>query len=149
MTAALSAPDLAARLEKEFPGAIVESSADSLLVDSEKLPSIASFLKNTSELDFDYLTNLTAVDYKEYFELVYHLISISHNHSLTLKTRCYDRKNPTVPSLVALWNAADLQEREVYDLFGIVFSGHPNMKRIFLWEGFPGYPLRKDFGDGV
>lgn len=149
MTAALSAPDLAARLEKEFPGAIVESSADSLLVDSEKLPSIASFLKNTSELDFDYLTNLTAVDYKEYFELVYHLISISRNHSLTLKTRCYDRENPTVPSLVALWNAADLQEREVYDLFGIVFSGHPNMKRIFLWEGFPGYPLRKDFGDGV
>lgn len=149
MTAALSALDLAARLEKEFPGAIVESNADSLVVDSKKLLDIASFLKNTPELDFDYLTNLTAVDYKEHFELVYHLVSISRNHSLTLKTRCYDHEKPTVPSLVALWRAADLQEREVYDLFGIVFSDHPNLKRILLWEGFPGYPLRKDFGDGV
>ena len=149
MTAALSALDLAARLEKEFPGAIVESTAASLVVDSEKLADIASFLKNTPELDFDYLTNLTAVDYKEHFELVYHLVSISRNHSLTLKTRCYDRDKPTVPSLVALWRAADLQEREVYDLFGIVFSGHPNLTHILLWEGFPGYPLRKDFGDGV
>jgi NADH-quinone oxidoreductase subunit C len=147
MTAALSALNLAARLEKEFPGAIVESGADSLVVESEKLPDIASFLKNTPGLDFDYLTNLTAVDYKEYFELVDHLVSISRNHSLTLKTRCYDREKPTVPSMVALWRAADLQEREVFDLFGIVFNGHPNLKHILLWEGFPGYPLRKDFGD--
>jgi NADH-quinone oxidoreductase subunit C len=147
MTAALSALDLAARLEKEFPGAILESDDDSLLVNNEKLSDIASFLKNTPGLDFDYLTNLTAVDYNEHFELIYHLVSISHNHSLTLKTRCYDREKPTVPSLVALWRAADLQEREVFDLFGIVFNGHPNLKRIFLWEGFPGYPLRKDFGN--
>jgi NADH-quinone oxidoreductase subunit C len=147
MTAALSALDLAARLEKEFPSAILESDDDSLLVNNEKLSDIASFLKNTPGLDFDYLTNLTAVDYNEHFELIYHLVSISHNHSLTLKTRCYDREKPTVPSLVALWRAADLQEREVFDLFGIVFNGHPNLKRIFLWEGFPGYPLRKDFGN--
>ena len=145
MTVALSALDLAARLEKEFPGAILESDDDSLLVNNEKLSDIASFLKNTPGLDFDYLTNLTAVDYKKYFELIYHLVSISCNHSLTLKTRCYDREKPTVPSLVALWRAADLQEREVFDLFGIVFYNHPNLKRIFLWEGFPGYPLRKDF----
>jgi NADH-quinone oxidoreductase subunit C len=62
-----------------------------------------------------------------------------------IRTRCFSRVNPTLPSVIGLWQGADLQEREIYDLMGITFEGHPNMKRIFLWEGFPGYPLRKDF----
>jgi len=62
-----------------------------------------------------------------------------------VKTRCYDRENPTVSSVVGLWQGADFQEREIYDLLGIKFDGHPNMKRIFLWEGFQGHPLRKDY----
>ena len=77
--------------------------------------------------------------------MVYHLTSIEHNHSLVLKTRCYSRDNPTLPSVVGLWRGADFQEREIYDLLGISFEGHPNLRRIALWEGFDGHPLRKDF----
>jgi NADH-quinone oxidoreductase subunit C len=85
------------------------------------------------------------VDYYDYFELVYQLTSLENNHSLVVKTRCYGRENLTVPSVVSLWRGADYQEREIFDLIGISFEGHPNMKRIVLWEGFVGHPLRKDF----
>jgi NADH-quinone oxidoreductase subunit C len=85
------------------------------------------------------------VDYYDHFEVVYLLISIQHNHSLMLKTRCYGRDNPSLPSVVSLWNGAIFQEREIYDLMGITFEGHPDMKRIFLWQGFQGHPLRKDY----
>ena len=96
---------------------------------------MAQFLKTTQGLDFDYLADLAAVDYTEYFEVVYHLMSLQHNHSLTLKTRCYDRENPKMPSVVSLWRTADYQEREAYDLMGIVFEGHPNLKRIIPLGG--------------
>ena len=149
MTLALAANDIAARLDKSLADGIVEAGRDSLLVKSESLPDIASFLKTEPGLEFNYLVHITAVDYNDYFELVYHLVSLKHNHSLVIKTRCYDREAPTTPSLVSLWRGADLQEREIFDLMGISFDGHPNMKRIFLWEGFPGHPLRKDFSDGA
>jgi len=145
MTVALSGKEIAARLEEQFPGSIIESSQDSLVVKSESLLEIATFLKTTPGLDFDYLTSITAVDYYDYFEVVYHLTSIKHNHSLVMKTRCYGRDNPTLPSVVSLWRGADFQEREIYDLMGITFDGHPNLQRIFLWEGFQGHPLRKDY----
>ena len=101
--------------------------------------------KGMNLIDFDYLTNITAIDYYDYFEVVYQLTSLKQNRSLVLKTRCYGRENPVLPSLVSLWRGADFQEREIYDLMGIRFEGHPNMKRIVLWDGFPGYPLRKDY----
>ena len=145
MTLALSGKEVAAKLEPQFPGSIVESSGNSLLVNSESLFDLVSWLKTTPALDFDYLSSITAVDYYDYFELVYHLTSMKHNHSLVLKTRCYGRENPTAPSVVSLYQGADFQEREIYDLMGIKFEGHPNMKRIFLWEGFEGHPLRKDY----
>ena len=145
MTVALSGREIATRLEEQFPGSIVESSPNSLVVKSESWLEVATFLKTTPGLDFDYLTSITAVDYYDYFEVVYQLTSIKHNHSLVVKTRCYGRDNPTVPSVVSLWRGADFQEREIYDLMGISFEGHPNLKRIFLWEGFQGHPLRKDY----
>ncbi|MCK4368647.1 MAG: NADH-quinone oxidoreductase subunit C [Dehalococcoidales bacterium] len=145
MTVALSGEEIAARLEEKFPGSVVESGADSLLVKSGSWLEIASYLKTTAGLDFDYLTAITAVDYYDYFEVVYQLTSIKHNHSLVVKTRCYGRDNPTLPSVVSLWRGADFQEREIYDLMGISFDGHPNLKRIVLWEGFEGHPLRKDY----
>jgi NADH-quinone oxidoreductase subunit C len=148
MTVALSGKEIAAKLQPRFPGSIVESSESSLVVKSESLLDIASFLKTSPDLDFDYLTAITAVDYYAYFEVVYQLTSMKNNHSLVVKTRCYGRDNPALPSVVSLWRGADFQEREIYDLMGIRFDGHPNMKRIFLWEGFKGYPLRKDFSDG-
>ncbi len=145
MTLVLSGEEVAAKLEQQLPGSIIESSESNLLVNSESLFDLVSFLKTTSGLDFDYLSSITAVDYYDYFELVYHLTSIEHNHSLVLKARCYDRENPTAPSIVSLYQGADFQEREIYDLMGVKFEGHPNMKRIFLWEGFEGHPLRKDY----
>jgi NADH-quinone oxidoreductase subunit C len=145
MTLALSGQEIATRLEEQFPGSVIESSADSLLVKAESLLSLVSYLKTAPGLDFDYLTAITAVDYIDCFEVVYQLTSLQHNHSLVIKTRCYDRDNPTLPSVVSLWRGADFQEREIYDLFGISFEGHPNLKRIVLWEGFEGHPLRKDF----
>ena len=145
MTVALSGKEIAGQLEGKFPGSIVESNQDSFVVKSDSLLAVAAFLKNTPELNFEYLNYITAIDYYDHFEVVYQLLSLEHNHSLVLKTRCYQRDNPTLPSVVNLWWGADLQEREIYDLMGIRFEGHPNMKRIALWEGFPGHPLRKDY----
>jgi len=145
MTVALSGKEVAAKLEQQFPASIIESNEDSLLVKSESLFELTSFLKTTPGLEFDYLNCITAVDYFDYFEVIYQLTSMEHNHSLVVKVRCYDRENPTVPSIVSLYKGADFQEREVYDLMGIRFEGHPNMKRIFLWDGFQGHPLRKDY----
>jgi len=145
MTLALSGKEIASQLEEKFPDSIVESSQDYLVVKNDFLLDVAAFLKNTPGLDFNYLNYVTAIDYYDHFEVVYMLSSLEHNHSLVMKTRCYDRENPVLPSVVSLWQGADFQEREIYDLMGIKFEGHPNMKRIFLWEGFPGHPLRKDY----
>jgi NADH-quinone oxidoreductase subunit C len=145
MTIALSGQKIAERIEKKFPGCLVESGQDSLLVKAESLLEIAAYLKTTPGLDFDYLTAITAVDYYDCFEVIYQLTSLRHNHSLVVKARCYNRENPVLPSVVSLWRGADFQEREIYDLMGISFEGHPNLKRIVLWEGFEGHPLRKDF----
>ncbi len=145
MTVILSGKEIASKIEEQFHGSVAASSRDSLEIKSEFLLPVATFLKTTPDLDFVYLTGITAVDYYDYFELIYQLTSLEHNHSLVLKTRCYDRDKPTIPSVVSLWQGADFQEREIYDLFGIKFDGHPNLKHIVLWEGFQGYPLRKDF----
>ena len=146
MTVALSGREIARQLEEKFPESVVESSDKDVVVKSESLLDIAAFLKDTPGLDFDYLNYVTAIDYYDHFEVIYMLSSLEHNHSLVMKTKCYDRENPVLPSVVSLWQGADFQEREIYDLMGIRFEGHPNMKRIFLWEGFQGHPLRKDYG---
>ena len=145
MTVALSGKEIASRVAEKLPDSIVESGADYLLVDSGSLLDTMTFLKNTPELNFEYLNYITSVDCFDYFEVVYQFTSFEHNHSLVVKARCYDRENPALPSVISLWQGADFQEREIYDLMGISFDGHPNMKRIFLWDGFPGYPLRKDY----
>jgi NADH-quinone oxidoreductase subunit C len=145
MTIALSGKDISSQIEERIPGSIIEAAPGHLVVKSDTLREVAAFLKDTPGLDFNYLNYITAVDYYDHFEVVYMLSSLEHNHSLVIKARCYDRKNPALPSVVSLWQGADFQEREIYDLMGIRFEGHPNMKRIFLWEGFAGHPLRKDF----
>jgi NADH-quinone oxidoreductase subunit C len=145
MTKPLSGQELAQRIAEHVPDAIVEADEAAVIVQSQSLFEVMRFVKETAELDFDYLVSITAVDYWGYLEVVYHLVSIGHNHSLVIKTRCYDRDNPEVPSVVELWQGADFQEREVYDLMGIRFDGHPSLRRIFLWEGFQGHPLRRDY----
>ncbi len=145
MTVALSGKEVAAKLGQQFPTGIIESNEDSLSVKSESLFDLISFLKNTPEFEFNFLNAITAVDYFDYFEVLYHLTSMEYNHSLVVKTRCYGRENLVVPSIVSLYQGANFQEREIYDLMGIRFEDHPNMKRMFLWESFQGHPLRKDY----
>ena len=145
MTVALKGDDVAKKLGGIFPGAVIASDKAVVIVDNESLYKVAEHLKSTDGFEFDYLANLTAVDYMDYFEVVYNLTSLKNNHSLIVKTRCYERENPEVPSVVGLWRTADYQERETFDLFGITFKGHPNLKRLLLWEGFEGHPLRRDY----
>ena len=145
MTVRFNGEEAAKKIASACPDSVISADKDAVVVDSKSLHQVAEYLKTDAGFDFNYLANLTSVDYMDYFEVVYNLISLNHNHSLTLKTRCYDRDNPTVPSVIDLWRTADYQEREIYDLMGITFSGHPNMKRLFLWEGFEGHPLRRDY----
>ena len=145
MTVSLSGSEVAKQIAEVLPDTVSEASDQAVVVKSDSLFEVAQYLKNSQGLDCDYLTGITAVDYYDYFEVVYHLTSLKHNHSLVLKTRCYDRTKPTLPSVVSLWRGADFQEREIYDLMGISFTGHPNLKRIVLWQGFEGHPLRKDY----
>jgi NADH-quinone oxidoreductase subunit C len=145
MTLALPVKDIAQRLEERFTGAVTEVTGNAVIVSSETLFQVAEYLKNSPDFDCDYLTHITAVDYFDYFEIIYQLTSLNNNHTLLLKTRCYDRDKPVVPSVVGLWRGADFQEREIYDLMGIGFEGHPNLKRIVMWDGFDGHPLRKDY----
>ncbi len=144
MTTILSPQEISGKLAKQFPAAAIEAVDQGILVKADSLYSVAEYLKNTPEFAFEYLNFVTAVDYYDYFEIVYKLTSLKHNHSVVLKVRVA-RESPKVPSVYKLWRGADLQERETYDLMGIVFEGHPNLKRIVLWESFQGYPLRKDY----
>jgi len=145
MTISLSGSEVAKQITEVLPDTVSEASDQAVMVKGEFLFEVAQYLKSSEGRDFDYLTGITAVDYYDYFELIYQLTSLQHNHSLVLKTRCYDRTKPTLPSVVGLWRGADFQEREIYDLMGISFEGHPNLKRIVLWQGFEGHPLRKDY----
>lgn len=144
MTRALSGEELKRRIEDAFPEAVPEFTGDGVLIRKEALPEVMRFLKETPGLDFDYLVSITGVDWRDYLEVVYHLVSLKHNHSLVIKTRC-GRESPVIPSVVSLWRGAEFQEREIYDLLGIRFEGHPDLRRLLLWEGFPGHPLRKDW----
>ena len=145
MTAYLSAKELAAALNAKFPGIAGEDGGSAALVKADAIAAAAEYLKTGDGLKFDYFNFVTAADYYSYFEIVYMVTSLEQNRSAVFKTRVYTRDNPKVPSVYGVWQGADFQEREVYDLFGIRFEGHPNMKRILLWEGFDGHPLRKDW----
>jgi NADH-quinone oxidoreductase subunit C len=145
MLTALPGKDVAAKLNKDIPDSVVEFGDDFVVVTAATVAGAARILRDDDQLSFDFLVSQTAVDYYDYFEVVYHLISYQKHQSLTLKTRVYDRDKPELPSVYEVWQGADFQEREIFDLMGINFTGHPNMRRIFLWEGFQGYPLRKDY----
>ena len=149
MTRAVQGEELAGYVRQRFPDAGTQWEGESLWVEPSDLREVAQFLKEDPGLAFNFLNAVSAVDYVHYFELVYHLTSFEYNHSAVVKTRLYSRETPTAPSVVGVWPGADFQEREIYDLMGVSFQGHPNLKRIMLWEGFPGHPLRKDFEDVV
>jgi len=116
-------------------------------VTADKLVEFCGYLKSDQDLEFNFLSMITAVDYmraeEKRFEMVYSLFSIIHHHRITLKVAVDEEEH--VPSLIQLWDSANCQEREVFDMFGIIFSGHPNLKRILMDDDWIGYPQRKDF----
>jgi len=106
-------------------------------------------LKHEADLAFDFLFCLSGVDMVKYLEVVYHLESTTHKHQLVLKVRTADRENAAVDTVCDIWRTAEFHEREAYDLLGIRFNNHPDLRRIFLEEDWKGYPLRKDYVDEV
>ncbi len=179
-----SLEQIKARIETMVPGVVLniipnESSANqlSLWVDAAHGLAVARFLRDDPALKFDYLSNVTGVDWLDrvvkekvkvkktvdgketeveetverkipgYLEAVYHLYSMAHRHGpLVLRMRTENRTDRTqLPSLTPLWRGAELQEREIFDLYGIRFEGHPDLRRLLMWEGFEDHPMRKDY----
>jgi len=113
----------------------------------ERIVEICRFLRDDASLAFDFLADVTAVDYlgsTPRFEVVYHLKSLTHGHRLRIKARVSE-DDARIDSVVGVWRGADWLERETYDLYGIRFQGHPDLRRIYLYEEFEGHPLRKDY----
>jgi NADH-quinone oxidoreductase subunit C len=117
-------------------------------IPSSKFSVIAKTLRENDETSFDFLSCLTGVDYGQDLGVVYHLFSSKHKHGIVLKTRTSDRENPNLDSVADIWKTADFHEREVFDLLGIRFTNHPDLRRLFLDSSW-GYPLRKDYADDI
>jgi NADH-quinone oxidoreductase subunit C len=148
--------EILARLTERFGATVltshVEQGDHTALVERAALPEVLRFCRDEAPLRFDMLMDLTAVDYLAYpgreeaprFEVVYHLYSVPHNHRLRVKAGV-EEDDPVVPTAVPLWPIADWFEREVWDMFGLRFAGHPDLRRLLLYEQFEGHPLRKDY----
>ena len=138
---------LAEEISNHISDSVVSCDDHSVYISREKIYEVLKFLKETSGFSFDLLSSITAVDYIDHFEIVYQLKSLITLSKATVKVKLgFGREDhPEIDSAYNLWKGADFQEREVFDLMGIHFVNHPNLKRILLWDGFPGHPLRKDF----
>jgi len=144
------------RLMTTFGGRIVETHAHrgdhTAVVERSAILEVLRVCRDDADLRFDILMDLTAVDYLKYpgrefgprFEVVYHLYSLPHNHRVRIKVSV-EEDGAHVPSVVPLWLIANWFEREVWDMFGIRFDGHPDLRRLLMYEEFQGHPLRKDY----
>lgn len=120
-----------------------------VVVPAENLFAFAKELSMASDLLFDYLICLSGVDYGKTLSVFYHLTSTTFNHTIAVKVSTEDRVNPKFDSVYGIWKTAEYHEREVYDLLGISFTNHPDLRRMFLDEDWVGHPLRKDYVDKV
>jgi NADH-quinone oxidoreductase subunit C len=141
-------------VKKNFPDAVLESHSqlgdDTVVLAPGKWKEVCRFLRDNAQADMDMLTDLTAVDFPDRdprFEIVAHLYSLKRGHRLRVKARVGDRDGETVEidTLSDLWGSANWLERETYDMFGVKFLGHPDLRRILLYPEFEGFPLRKDY----
>ncbi len=138
------------KLKEQFGeaiGPLSEPKVDAFaVVKPERLVDVASFLKGTPGIELDHCNDVTALDWpkRNVIEVVYHLFSYRHRHGIVLKVEA-DRATPVVPSVEGVWKAANWLERECYDMFGVVFTGHPDLRRILLPDDWQGWPLRKDY----
>jgi NADH-quinone oxidoreductase subunit C len=140
------------KLKERFPDAVVGikefRGQFSITLNKEKILALCRYLHDDPELSFDYLVDVCGVDYlgrkEKRFEVVYHLYSIKHRHSVRLKAEVSE-DDPTIDSVMPVWIGADWHEREAFDMFGIVFHGHTDLRRILMPEDWEGHPLRKDY----
>jgi len=134
-----------------IPNAEVKENKQYLIitVPQNKLYALAKTLKESEDTNFDYLFCLSGMDWGDSLGVVYHLESTKFHHCIVLKTKTTNRENPVLDTVSDLWKTAEFLEREVFDLFGINFKNHPDMRRIFLDENWQGYPLRKDYVDEI
>ena len=141
-------------LNKNFPTAILETHSlygdETVVVEASAWKEVARFLRESPQANMDMLTDLTAVDFPDReprFEIVAHFYSLSKGHRLRLKTRVGDPEGEDVEvdSITDFWASANWLEREAYDLFGVIFIGHPDLRRILMYPEFEGHPLRKDY----
>jgi len=145
-----NAAEIFRRLRETFDDLILELTEEgkdpAIYVKPEAIAPVCDFLRTEPGLEFDCLSNLSGVDYpkKNAIQIVYHLYSYGRLHSVVLKVDAA-RDNPVVPTVENVWKTANWQEREVYDLLGVDFSGHSDLRRIMMPEDWVGHPLRKDF----
>jgi NADH-quinone oxidoreductase subunit C len=148
--------EIKSAIEAAIPGAVVEialnpsvSGQHSLRVAPECALAVAKFLRDDAEFKLDFLSNVTGVDWPNSLEAVYHLYSMEKKHGpVILRMRTVNRSDQVeLPSLTPLWRSAEFQEREVFDLYGIVFTGHPDLRRLLMWDEFKDHPMRRDYVD--
>ena len=138
------------KLQEKFPASVLEVTTFrgevTITVSKEEIVEVCKFLHSDPDLQYHLLTDLCGLDFFPQiprFGVVYLLCSLKNNQRLRLKTRV--EENESIPSVESIWKVANWYEREVYDLFGIPFENHPDLRRILLWDGYEGYPLRKDY----
>lgn len=143
-------PEFAQRLQAQF-GAVLEAPVEFrgewtfTVADAGRLPEVCAWAK--SDLGFDFLKDISSIDHygeDPRWTVVYELYGLAHHQHLRLKTHVSEERSE-LPSVTHVWRTADWHEREIYDMMGLRFSGHPDLRRILMWEGYPYYPLRKDF----
>jgi len=146
----MNSQELKQQLENLLPSPGFEEGGEwtTVWVDPASWAETARLLRTSKELDFDFLFCVTAVDWKTHFTMVYHLSSTTHRHTLVVKAKL-DRANPEIPTVSAIWRTAEFHEREAFDLMGIIFIGHPDLRRLFMTDDWKGWPLRKDYEDPV
>jgi NADH-quinone oxidoreductase subunit C len=163
----MSAPLDLTRFRQKYPKVVLDEATKSFVVSPEQLVEVMKFLRDDPELRLDYCSNVAGVDWLDrvekskdaagaeisktipntgYLEVVYHLYSVSKKHGpVALRCRTKGRTNAVLPSVTPLFRSAEFQEREIFDLYGIRFEGHQDLRRILMWDEFKDFPMRKDY----
>jgi len=144
MTLPLSGTEVAGRIRQQVPEAVRSVTEQFVVLEPAHAYGAMRVIRDDEVLDGKFLVQMCSVDRINAIEVVYHFSSLAQNHIFEVKVPA-DHERPVVPSIASLWVGATLQEREIYDMMGVEFTGHEGLSRLFLWESFPGYPLRKDF----
>lgn len=142
--------ELKNRIAEIIPAATFDETGEwlNVIIDAIDWLPLAWQLRANEQLDFEFLFSVTAVDWKTHINMVYHLRSLKHGHIVVVKAKC-DRAKPEIESVCKIWKTAELNEREAYDLMGVRFMSHPDLRRLFLTDDWEGFPLRKDYVDEV